>query len=79
MHTVGERASAFPLALPYLCDVASIGCSCCCEEYVEFVGLLVGYLASQQHSSVSQGRICKDSFTCCHAEVEVADQTFYLT
>ena len=43
------------------------------------VGLLVGCLTSQQHASVSQGRICSDNFTCCHTETEVADQTFYLT
>ena len=30
-------------------------------------------------ASVSQGRICSDKFTCCHTEIEVADQTFYLT
>ena len=29
--------------------------------------------------SVSQERFCSDSCTCCHAEIEVADQTFYLT
>ena len=29
--------------------------------------------------SVSQGQICTDSFTCCDTEIEVADQTFYLT
>ena len=40
---------------------------------------LVGCLTSQQQASVSQGRICSDSFTCCHTEIEVADQTFYLT
>ena len=40
---------------------------------------LVGCLTSQQHASVSQGRICEDKFTCCHTEIEVADQTFYLT
>ena len=45
--------------------------SCCC--------LLVGCLSSQQHTSVSQGRICTDNFTCCHSETEVADPTFYLT
>ena len=39
----------------------------------------VGCLTSQQHASVSQGRICLDNFTCCHTEIEVADQTFYLT
>ena len=43
------------------------------------VCLLVGCLTSQQHASVSQGRICSDKFTCCHTEREVADPTFYLT
>ena len=42
-------------------------------------GWLVGCLTSQQHASVSQGRICTDNFTCCHTEIEVSDQTFYLT
>ena len=41
--------------------------------------LFVGCLTSQQHASVSQGRICSDNLTCCHTEIEVADQTFYLT
>ena len=41
--------------------------------------LLVGCLTSQQHASVSQGRICSDNFTCCHTAIEVADQTFHLT
>ena len=36
-------------------------------------------LTSRQQASVSQGRICSDNFTCCHTEIEVADQTFYLT
>ena len=40
---------------------------------------MVGCLTSQQHASISQGRICSDNFTCCHTEIEVADQTFYLT
>ena len=41
--------------------------------------LFVGYLTSQQHASVSLGRICSANFTCCHAsaEIEVADQTFH--
>ena len=43
------------------------------------VCLLVGCLTSLQQASVSQGRICSDNFTCCHTEIEVADQTFYLT
>ena len=46
---------------------------------MEFVCLFVCCLTSQQQASVSQGRICSDNFTCCHAEIEVADQTFYLT
>ena len=41
--------------------------------------LFVACLTSQQHTSVSQGRICTGNFTCCHTEIEVADQTFYLT
>ena len=41
--------------------------------------LLVACLTSQQHVSVSQGRICSDNYKCCHTEIEVADQTFYLT
>ena len=41
--------------------------------------LFVGCLTSQQHTSVSQGRICSDIFTCCPTETEVADQTFHLT
>ena len=45
----------------------------------EGVCLLVGCLTSQQHASVSQGWICSDNFTCCNTEMEVADQTFYLT
>ena len=43
------------------------------------VCLLVGCLTSQQHASVSQGRICSDNLTCCHTEIQVADQTFHLT
>ena len=41
--------------------------------------MFVGCLKSQQHASVSQGRICSDKFTCCHTEIETADPTFYLT
>ena len=41
--------------------------------------LSVGCLTSQQHASVSQGRICSDSVTFRHTEIEVADPTFYLT
>ena len=41
--------------------------------------MFVGCLSSQQHASVSQGRICTDNFTCCHTETEAANQTFHLT
>ena len=41
--------------------------------------LFVGCLTSQQHASVSQGGIFSDNFTCCHTEIEAAEQTFYLT
>ena len=50
----------------------------CLAFYVTVSLLLVGCLTSQQHASVSQGRICSDKFTCCHTEIEVADQTFHL-
>ena len=43
-----------------------------------FVGWLVDCLTSQQHASISQGRICSDKCTCCNTEIEVADPTFYL-
>ena len=56
------------------------GCSGETCRQLQFVCLLfVGCLTSQQHASVSQGRICSDNFTCCHTEIEVADQKFYLT
>ena len=41
--------------------------------------MLVACLTSHQHASVSQGRICSDSCTCIHTEVEVAGQICYLT
>ena len=37
--------------------------------------LFAGCFTSQQHASVSQGRICSETFTCCHTKIEVADQT----
>ena len=36
-------------------------------------------LTFQQHTSVSQGRICTDRCTCSHTEIKPADQTYYLT
>ena len=49
----------------------------CCYQIQ--VCWLLACLTSQQQASVFQGRICSDNFTCCHTEIEVADQTFYLT
>ena len=44
-----------------------------------FICLLVACLMSLQHASISQGRCSSDNFTCCHSEIQVADQTFHLT
>ena len=57
-------------SLPHGCEHNASLRGCC---------LLVGCLTSQKHASVSQGRICEDNFTCCHTEIEVADQTFHIT
>ena len=37
--------------------------------------LLIDCLMSQQHACASLGQICSDNCTCCHTEMEVADQT----
>ena len=50
-----------------------------CEESSARAADTVGCLLNQQQTSVSQGRICSDNFTCCHTEIEAADRTFYLT
>ena len=54
-------------------------CQCISGTDLLNVCLLVACLTSQQQASVSQGRICSDSCTCCHTETDVTDQTFYLT
>ena len=75
-----QRELARPIRLLSLCKPGFIssllGSPWFCG--VKFV-LLVGCLTSQQHASVSRGRVCSDNFTCCHTEIKVADQTFYLT
>ena len=50
-----------------------------CTHRCRAVCLFACCLTSQQHVSVSQGRICSDNFTCCHSEIKVADPTFRLT
>ena len=71
-------ACALKFAVLVWCPLFTVGL--CCEALDwEHSCWLVGCLTSQQHASVSQGQICSDHFTCCHTEIEVADQTFYLT
>ena len=43
--------------------------------------MLAGWLLNvpATYACVFQGRISSDNFTYCHTEIEVADQTFYLT
>ena len=62
----------------------STDCAANCDQHASWTcnsaeGWLVGCLTSQQQASVSEERNCWDNFTCCHTEIEVADQTFYLT
>ena len=73
-------------SMPIICDAATLTLGVLYHtmphapcRFEVFVCLLVGCLTSQQHASVSQGRICSNNFTCCHTEIEVADPTFYLT
>ena len=37
------------------------------------------WLTPKKRASVSQGRICSEKNLCCHTEIEVVDQTVYLT
>ena len=66
----------------YLLSAASLSWLPCQTPAVTgpAVGLFVGWLVltSHQHDGASQGRICLDKCTCCHTEIEVANQTFYL-
>ena len=64
---------------PWPCTLPQFFCPMVKASVFESVCLFVGCLTSQQHASVSQGRICSDNFTCCHTEIEVADPTFHLT
>ena len=58
-------------------QATNYNCRCCNPTHMAC--LFVGCLISQHHACVSQGRICSDNFTCCHTDLEVADQTFHLT
>ena len=59
------------------CWLLSVPATCWCISGTDLPRQVC--LTSQQHASVSQGRICTDKFTCCHTEIEVADPTFHLT
>ena len=43
------------------------------------VVVVVACSASHQHARVSQGRVCPDNCTRCQTEIQVANQTCYLT
>ena len=62
--------------MPYVSVVATSQYEHVFHSDAAGICLLVGCLTPQQHASVSQRRICTDNFTCCHTEIEVADQIF---
>ena len=49
------------------------------KERASWVMFVVGCLMYQQQASVSHGRIYFDKVACYYTEIEVADQTCYLT
>ena len=49
------------------------------QVWSDVVCWLIACLTPQQHASVSQVWICSDTCTYCHTEIEVPDQSFYLT
>ena len=58
----------------------TVDCGTVCDQpHSGKLLLLVACFTSQQHASLSQGRICSDNCTCCHTETEVTNQTFHLT
>ena len=48
------------------------------QDLINGDDVVLGWLASWQHASISQGWICSDNDTCCHTERAVADQMFYI-
>ena len=75
----------------WVCCCCCCCCSCCCLllgflfvfVFVFFFGGGGGfgcfYVQATCLYKSYQGRICSDKCTCCHSEIEVAEQTFYLT
>ena len=47
-----------------------------CQMSARGILLFVRCSTPRQHAKVSQGRICQDSFICCYAGLEVADQNY---
>ena len=84
-HQLHKRAPRFILLNKVICILTFFVAALWATSYhtgtdEEWLLLLfVVYLPSQQHASVSQGRICSDKCMYCNTEKEVADQTFYLT
>ena len=87
LYTACNRSSVYPGSPWSMCVSVSV-CQCLCVSVcVSWSGCLcpckisrfVCCLTSQQQASVSQRWICADNLTCCHTEIEVADQSFYLT
>ena len=72
-----QRSAELTCAKQYLLSLAKTSPPSAYETYACFVTatLFVGCWTSPPHASVSQGRICSDKCTCCHTEIEVADQT----
>ena len=75
----GKRRRRHKITSCWLVGLSNVPASCYSLSQRQFVCLLVGCLTSQQQASVSQGRVCTDNFTCCHTDIEAADQTFHLT
>ena len=74
-NSITEHCGSFVTDLS-ITDSAA-GCSPGDRRHTTAV-VLDGSLPSQLHAGVSQGRICSDICTCCHTEIEAADQTFFL-
>ena len=48
------------------------------DQYGRRTGIVV-CSKSQQNAGVSQERSCSDKLTCCHTQIEVADENFCLS
>ena len=65
--------------VPSLSPSLAVCCVASRRTCFSAVAVVVGWLMSQQHASMSQGWVCSDNCMCCHTEIEVADQTFSLS